>query len=67
MAPEEPSAAFLEVYVFHRGSDSERGAGVFCELGIAGLEEDFDAIERRHCRFGLSVMWLAKSIPAHLD
>jgi hypothetical protein len=53
MPAEESSCAVFAVDVFHRGDDPKPAAGVFCELGIRGLEEDFDAVEGGdHC-FGL--------------
>lgn len=45
VAPEETAEAGLPVYVPHGGYDAEPGAGVFGELGVGGLEEDFDAVE----------------------
>lgn len=45
VAPEEAAHTRLPVDVTHGGHDAEPGAGVFCELRVRGLEEDFDAVE----------------------
>lgn len=53
VAPEEPAEAGLPVDVPHGGHDAEPGAGVFGELRVGGLEEDFDAVEGADDGFGL--------------
>ena len=45
MPAEEPSGAVFAVDVFHGCDHSKPAASVFCELGIGGLEEDFDTVE----------------------
>jgi hypothetical protein len=50
---EETPRAVLVVYEFHGGDDAGPGPGVFGELGVAGLEEDLDAVERGDDGFGL--------------
>jgi hypothetical protein len=56
VSAEEASCAFVFVNVSHGCHDAEPGAGVFCELGIAGLEEDLDAVEGRDYCFCLSML-----------
>lgn len=63
MAAEETTDAGLPVDVTHGGHNAEPGAGVFGELGVRGLEEDFDAVEGTDDGFGLihgklSVDWI---------
>lgn len=53
VASEEPAEPVLLVDVAHGGYDAEPGARVFGELGVGGLEEDFDAVEGADDRFGL--------------
>ncbi len=53
MAPEEATDAGLSIDVAHGGHDAEPGAGVFGELGVGGLKEDFDAVEGADDGFGL--------------
>ena len=53
MTAEETSHAILSVDVSHGGYDAEPGAGIFGELGVRGLEEDFDTVERTDDCFGL--------------
>lgn len=53
MPAEETTEPVLLVDVSHGGYDAEPGAGVFGELGVGGLEEDFDAVEGADDRFGL--------------
>ncbi len=53
VAPKEPAQAGLPVDVPHGGHDAEPGAGVFGELRVGGLEEDFDAVEGADDGFGL--------------
>ena len=53
MASKEPAEARLPVDVPHGSYDAEPRAGVFGELGVGGLEEDFDAVEGADDRFCL--------------
>lgn len=48
--------ALLTVYVPHRRRDAEPRAGIFCELGTAGLEEDFHSVEGCDDGLGLEEM-----------
>jgi hypothetical protein len=45
MPAEEPSCAVFAVDVFHRRYHAEPAAGIFRELGVRGLEEDFYSVE----------------------
>lgn len=53
MAAEEPAHACLGVDVAHCGHDAEPRAGVFRELRVGGLEEDFHPVERAYDSLGL--------------
>jgi hypothetical protein len=53
MSAEETACAVFAVDVCHGGYDAGPGAGVFLELGVGGLEEDFDAVEGGDYGFGL--------------
>lgn len=53
MAAEEAAGAGGGVDGAHGGEDAGPGAGVFLELGVGGLEEDFDAVEGADYGFGL--------------
>jgi hypothetical protein len=53
VSSEEPAEPLLLVDVAHGGYDAEPGARVFGELGVGGLEEDFDAVEGADDGFGL--------------
>ena len=53
MTAEETSHAVLSVDVSHRGDDAEPGPGIFGELRVRGLEEDFHTVERTDDCFGL--------------
>jgi hypothetical protein len=53
MSAEETACAIFAVDVCHGGYDAGPGAGVLLELGVGGLEEDFDAVERGDYSFGL--------------
>ena len=53
MTAEETSHAVLSVDVSHSGDNAKPGAGIFRELGVRGLEEDFHAVERTDDCFGL--------------
>jgi hypothetical protein len=55
VAFEETADARGCVDVVHGGGEAGPGARVFCELGVAGLEEDFDAVEGADDSFGLSI------------
>jgi hypothetical protein len=54
VAPVETECAFGAEDVAHGAGYAEPGAGVFCELGVGGLEEDLDAVEGGDEGFGLS-------------
>jgi hypothetical protein len=47
------------VYVVDCGREAGPGARVFCELRVAGLEEDLYAVEGADYCFGLSNLGLA--------
>lgn len=50
VAFEETADAGGSIDVPHRDGDAGPRAGVFCEVGVAGLKEDFYAIEGAdHC------------------
>lgn len=53
MPPEEPAHAVGLVDVPHCGHNAEPGAGVFRELRVGGLEQDFDPVKRTDEGFGL--------------
>lgn len=53
MPAKETAQAVLLVDVPHGGYDAEPRAGVFGELRVGGLEENFDAVEGADDRFGL--------------
>ena len=53
VATEEATEAVLGIDVSHSGYNAEPGAGVFGEVGVGGLEEDFDAIEGPDKSLGL--------------
>lgn len=53
MPAEEPRRPVLPVYVLYGDGDAEPGARILEKLGIVGLEEDFDSVERRDNGFGL--------------
>lgn len=55
--------ALVSVDVLHGAHDAEPGTGVFGELRIAGLEEDFDSVERRNQGFGLDSMSVCAHCP----
>ena len=46
VAPEEAAHAGFTIDVAHRRYDAEPRTGVLGELGVGGLEEDFDSVER---------------------
>lgn len=52
---EQTADAGLPVDVPHGSHDAEPGAGVFGELGVGGLKEDFDAVEGAHDGFRLKL------------
>ena len=45
VAFKEPAYTGADVNVANGGREADPGAGVLCELGVAGLEEDLDAVE----------------------
>lgn len=47
VAAVESYSAFVSVYRTHRGENASPGAGISRELGVGGLEEDFDSVKRR--------------------
>lgn len=53
VASKETAEPVLLIDVAHGGYDAEPGAGVLGELGVGGLEEDFDAVEGADDGFGL--------------
>jgi len=53
VALEEPSHTGADVDVAYGGREAAPGAGVLCELGVAGLEEDLDAVEGAYYCFRL--------------
>ena len=53
MPAEETTRAIFAVDVNHGGYDARPRARVFPELGIGGLEEDFDSVEGGNHGFGL--------------
>ena len=53
MAAEEPAQAIGPVDVADGCENAEPAAGIFCELGRGGLEEDLDPIEGADYSFGL--------------
>lgn len=53
VAFEEPGYACAGVDVADGGGEAGPGACVFCELGVAGLKENFDAVEGADYGFGL--------------
>jgi hypothetical protein len=53
MSAEETPCAVFAVDVGHGGYDAGPGAGVFLELRVGGLKEDFDAVEGGDYGFGL--------------
>lgn len=55
MATEESSSAVLLVDIPHGRDDTEPRAGIFCELGVRGLKQDFDAVKWTDDGFGLNV------------
>jgi hypothetical protein len=65
MALEEAAHAFLLVDALHGVYDAEPARGVFCELWVGCLEEDFDAVEGSDDGFGLE--WSAHSAHLHLS
>ena len=44
----------MSIDVADGGEDAKPAAGIFGEVGIGGLEEDLDAVERADYRFCLS-------------
>lgn len=50
---EEPTYAGADVDVAYGSRKATPGAGIFGELGVAGLEEDLDAVERAYYCFRL--------------
>jgi hypothetical protein len=59
VAFEEPADARSGVYVVDGSREAGPGARVFCELWVAGLEEDLYAVEGAYNCFGLSNLRLA--------
>ena len=55
MAFEESAHAGRNVDVSHRNGDAGPGAGVFCEVGVAGLEEDLYTVKGADYGFGLAL------------
>jgi hypothetical protein len=53
VAAEQSTESVFAVDVAHRPDDTEPVACVLCKLGIGGLEEDLDAVERTDDCFGL--------------
>lgn len=60
MAFEEPADPRREVDVADGGGEARPGTGVFCELRVAGLEEDFDPVEGADYGFCLLFICLVR-------
>lgn len=61
MSAEETACAVFAVDICHGGCDARPGAGVFPELGVGGLEEDFDSVEGGDYGFGLGQIYISNN------
>ena len=61
MSAEETPCAVFAVDVGHGGYDAGPGAGVFLELRVGGLKEDFDAVEGGDYGFGLGQIYISNN------
>lgn len=53
VTPEQTAETFTAANIAEGPREAEPVTGIFREMGVGGLEEDFDAVQRSYYGFGL--------------